>query len=650
MLAALAEIDALLARHSTKRPANGSSDPAPAAPAAEGEGGTIVSAAATAPRPRTIVLVDDNNDYRALIKSLLESSAYEVIEAANGALALPLILRAQPDLVIVDFNMPKMNGYELIEQIRSRAETRAIPIIMFTGAANRRHLRTMDMGVADFLEKPVPNKTFLRSVAKALGLAESEPPPAPEAVPPGPMVIERVTSFFEKPARPAPPPPLVLPPVAEEPTIQEVPPEGLGSPPEELSEAEAAALEVLDSEEKQHAQEELGLEKLANDSPLVARVNRILLQAVDAKASDIHIEPQEKHVTVRLRVDGALKHLCSLPLGLHPRLTARVKIMSNLVITERRLPQDGQFRAQIKGRKIEFRVSTLPCTYGEKIVLRILGQSKLQGSLSQLALTDRERASVEKALKSPHGLILVTGPTGSGKTTTLYTMINVLNRPDVNIMTAEDPVEYEVADISQVKIRPAIGLTFESVLRAFLRQDPDIMLIGEIRDLETAEIAVKASITGHLVFSTLHTNSAPATIVRLAHMGVAPYLVAASVKLVIAQRLIRVLCDRCKAPAAPSVDDRKFLTEEEIGLLARTYRRVGCAECRQTGYAGRRPVFEVLPMEGEMRRLVCEGAGLDALNAAAAAQGMTALRRAAMQCVAEGRSSLEDAFKIVLAD
>ena len=296
---------------------------------------------------------------------------------------------------------------------------------------------------------------------------------------------------------------------------------------------------------------------LANDSPLVNRINKILVQAVEMGASDVHIEPQEKSIPVRVRVDGALRLLCRLPIALHTQVAARIKIMSNLIITERRRPQDGQVRAVIKGRKIEFRVSTIPSLYGEKIVMRILGGVKLKERLEELQLSPRDLEVCAKALQSPHGLLLVTGPTGSGKSTTLYTMVRQLNQPDVNIMTAEDPVEYELAGITQVPVRAAIGVTFEAVLRSFLRQDPDIMLVGEIRDLETAEIAVKAAITGHLVLTTLHTNSAPASVMRLTHMGLAPYLVSDSLKLIVAQRLVKT---SARPASRPDDEDEGLLT------------------------------------------------------------------------------------------
>jgi len=645
--AVMSEIDALLDGR-----AKGAARDQAAAPVSV----QVPAEAAPPSRPKTIVLVDDNSDYRELVKNLLLGQSYKVLDAPNGVLALPLILKSRPDLVILDFNMPRMNGYELIQEVRSRWETMKIPIILFTGAPNRGNLKSLDLPISDFLEKPVSNRALLQSVAKALGLAPAPaaaPAQAEPAAPVAPLIVtSREGVPRDDPSSLQSPLPSPEPEAAAEPVpVVEILLPASALELEDWHEEDDAALEVLESDEKSAPKEEHGLERLANDSPLVARVNRILLQAVDAHASDIHIEPQEKHVAVRVRIDGSLKPLCTLPIALHPRLSARIKIMANMVITERRLPQDGQFKVMVKGGKIEFRVSTLPCAYGEKIVLRILGQSKLTGGLAQLGMTPRELECVGRAIKSPHGLILVTGPTGSGKTTSLYTMINVLNRPDVNIMTAEDPIEYEVPDISQVKVRPDIGLTFESVLRSFLRQDPDIMLIGEIRDLETADIAVKASITGHLVLSTLHTNSAPATVVRLTHMGVAPFLVAASVKLVVAQRLVRLLCPACKAPTSLSEEDKKFLSEAEISQLKQTFRSVGCPACRQTGYVGRRPVFEVMPLQSsEMRQLICAGRGADLLSDLAVQEGMTGLRQSAMSCVAQGSATLEDALKIVLGD
>ena len=667
-------------------------------------------AARPAPAAKTVLVVDDNKDYRELVKHLLGVNHYKVLEAGDGQEALGVIAKTMPDLVLVDFNMPRMNGYELIQEVRSNYETHNMRIIMFTGATNRQHLRTLNMDISDFLEKPVSNAKLLESIARVLQPAR---PPVPERKPeprPAPAIEQKPVSLdierFEQaaptphaayepepaeppsPRRPAPAPaPVIaveLPPEPQQQPepVQEPVQEIAQEPAQELArepaqEAEVTiepevtpaaepepevpeidllagedeqALEMLESgaPRKEEPQSAMGLENLANDSPLIQRVNKILMAAVEKRASDIHIEPFDDRVLVRVRVDGVLKQLTTLPIAIHPRLTARIKIMSSLVITERRLPQDGQFRVQIRGQKIEFRVSTLPCIKGEKIVMRILGQSKLNSDLSQLTLTPRELKSVQGSLKSANGLVLVTGPTGSGKTTTLYTMINVLNRPDVNIMTAEDPVEYEVPNVNQVKILSSIGLTFESTLRAFLRQDPDIMLVGEIRDVETAEIAIKASITGHLVFSTLHTNSAPATITRLTHMGVAPYLVAASVKMVIAQRLVRTLCLRCRAAGPLSADDKKFLTEKEAASLRTVYHSVGCAACSQ-GYSGRRAVFEVMPVEtSAMRQLITTSSNVDLLTELAVKEGMTTLRQSALEAVRQGQTSLSEAFKIMM--
>ena len=428
----------------------------------------------------------------------------------------------------------------------------------------------------------------------------------------------------------------------------EAPPDLESHPLEMLDDAHTEDLAV---EQEEEVPEEAGLEVLANDHPLVAKVNKILIKAVEMGASDIHIEPEERQITVRIRVNGSLQKLCTLPAALSSRLSARIKIMSSLVITERRLPQDGQFRAKIKGKKVEFRVSVLPGIHGEKVVMRVLGGSKISGTLTDLGLSVRDKDVIQRALQTPHGLILVTGPTGSGKTTTLYTMIGMVNAPDVNVMTAEDPVEYEVQGITQVHVKSAIGLTFEAVLRSFLRQDPDVMLIGEIRDLETAQIAVKASITGHLVFSTLHTNSAPASIMRLTHMGVAPFLVAASVKLIIAQRLVKTLCQSCKLPVPLSDDDKKILTETELAGIQESYRSVGCRLCSQTGYKGRMPIFEVMPIKTpEMRQRILGAGHADAISEQAVQEGMTTLRQAALNAVAEGKTSLAEAMKIIMAD
>ncbi|MBI2070308.1 MAG: Flp pilus assembly complex ATPase component TadA [Elusimicrobia bacterium] len=644
--------------------------------------------------PMTVLVADDNRDYQSLLKYLLERQSYRVVAAMDGRQALKLAVEKHPHLMLVDYNMPQLNGYELIRELKSRPETSKIPIIMFTGYTHRRHLRDVtSMDVVDFLEKPIPNQTILDAVAKVLGTPAqpheptaagndsigrvqdshrsgqaSEVPPLPpqqSVRPPASPDPLRHQSNASETAGPQmagavmePPSDQVPEPEAPEPASAEsIEPQAPAFPmePDFLPDDDQAILQLVETRKEQQkaqeAHEALQLEALSSASPIIKVVNQILIRAVDMKASDIHVEPQEKELVVRVRLDGSLQVLRTFPPALHAQLAARIKIMADLSITERRLPQDGRFNVVMRDRKIEFRVSTLPCVYGEKIVMRILGQSKLKGKVRDLGLNGRDQAAIEQAAGSPHGLILVTGPTGSGKTTTLYTVLAHLNNTDVNIMTVEDPVEYQLPGISQVQINPHIHLTFESVLRSFLRQDPDIMLVGEIRDLETAEIAVKASVTGHLVLSTLHTNSAAAAVTRLTHMGLAPFLLAASLRMVMAQRLLRRLCPHCKKASELGGDDRKFLSGDEPDRLKQVYVATGCNRCHKTGFSGRFPVFEVMPVSsGAMREAILTSAGLDKVTKLAVREGMTTLRSAALAAVGEGLTSMDEALDIILGE
>lgn len=575
------------------------------------KGGASPEPAARGPKPPKVLVVDDSQDYRATICRLLEENGYEVIEAFDGAEGLRRALADRPDLVLLDFDLPMMNGYELLLQLRGDFDLRKVPVIMLAGKGSRGAMKELPLHVSAFLEKPVPGFRVLEAVSGVLGRALAEPAGRHE-------IVLGPKPGTDGSARD----PVKGPPAAEDFLIE---PGG--------KEEDAAS----------------GQEVHVHDSPLIDCVNRILLSAVELGASDIHVEPQENEIKVRVRLNGSLNPLCALPSALGARLSARIKIISNLIITERRRPQDGQFRISAQGRKIEFRVSFLPTLHGEKIVMRVLGTGK-KTALSEVGFNPRDLECVEKAVQSQNGLILVTGPTGSGKTTTLYSMIAMLNKPDVNIMTAEDPVEYQIPGITQVHVKPAIGLTFEAVLRSLLRQDPDIMLIGEIRDLETAEIAVKASITGHLVLSTLHTNSAPAAITRLTQMGIKPYLAAASLRMVIALRLLKLLCPKCKLQVPLSEAEKKILAEPELASLREIYRGVGCADCGQTGYAGRRPIFEVMPIgTSAMRQLVLSSNDGESMAELAAQEGMTSLRRAALNLAASGETSLSEALKIVLS-
>ncbi|MBN2654953.1 MAG: type IV-A pilus assembly ATPase PilB [Nitrospirae bacterium] len=389
------------------------------------------------------------------------------------------------------------------------------------------------------------------------------------------------------------------------------------------------------------------------DAPIVKLVNGILTNAIKSHASDIHIEPAENLLRVRYRIDGVLQSVLKLPSKIKNAITSRLKIMSHLDISERRLPQDGRIKLRFgNDREIDFRVSTLPTMFGEKIVLRILDKTNLQLDLTRLGFEEQALEVFQEGIEKPYGMILVTGPTGSGKTTTLYSALSQLNKPGVNIMTAEDPVEYNFFGINQVPIKEDIGLTFASALRSFLRQDPDIIMVGEIRDFETAEISVKAALTGHLVLSTLHTNDAPSTITRLINMGIEPFLVSSSVVLVVAQRLIRKICQNCKTEDAKISNEalRKIgFSEEQIkGFVP--YIGTGCPACNNTGYKGRIAIYEVMPMTDPVKDLILQGASAIDVKKEAIRQGMITLRKSGINKVIAGVTSIEEILRVTFED
>jgi type IV pilus assembly protein PilB len=388
------------------------------------------------------------------------------------------------------------------------------------------------------------------------------------------------------------------------------------------------------------------------EAPIVKLVNGIFVNAIKTGASDIHLEPYETSLRVRYRVDGVMYTVMNLPPKIRAALTSRVKIMSRLDIAERRLPQDGRIKLKLgKRREVDFRVSTLPTLFGEKTVLRLLDKSNLQLDLTKLGFEEHAKQDFMEALEKPYGMILVTGPTGSGKTTTLYSALTHLNKPDTNIMTAEDPIEYNFLGINQVQVKEDIGLTFASSLRAFLRQDPDIIMVGEIRDFETAEIAVKAALTGHLVLSTLHTNDAPSTVNRLLNMGVEPFLVSSSVILILAQRLARRVCTKCKEEEsipAPALVKIGF-SEKEAGSM-KCFKGKGCQACNGSGYKGRVALYEVMPITDEIKELILEGASADELKKAAIKLGMKTLRMSGLTKVMEGVTSVEEVLRVTFED
>jgi type IV pilus assembly protein PilB len=380
------------------------------------------------------------------------------------------------------------------------------------------------------------------------------------------------------------------------------------------------------------------------DAPIVRFVNKVLLDAIKKGASDIHFEPYEKSYRIRLRLDGYLKEIANPPVQLAVKLAARLKVMSRLDIAERRVPQDGRIKMRIsKNRAIDFRVSTCPTLFGEKIVARILDPSSAMLGIDALGYEAVQRELYMQALAQPHGMILVTGPTGSGKTVSLYTGLNILNKEDTNISTAEDPAEINLPGVNQVNVNPKVGLTFASALRAFLRQDPDVIMVGEIRDLETAEIAIKAAQTGHLVLSTLHTNDAPKTLTRLIDMGVKPYAIATSVSLIIAQRLARKLCNNCKAPIEMPAEAllKEGYTEEEVDQGIKIYKPVGCSSCTD-GYKGRTGLYQVMPVTEEIQRIILQEGNAVDIAAQAAAEGIWDLRRSGLEKAKTGITSLDE--------
>ncbi|MFO0676780.1 MAG: type IV-A pilus assembly ATPase PilB [Polyangiaceae bacterium] len=394
------------------------------------------------------------------------------------------------------------------------------------------------------------------------------------------------------------------------------------------------------------------LERASEDAPVVRLCNMILLNAIKKRASDIHIEPYEKSLRVRYRVDGVLQEEMRPPLKLKAAISSRIKIMSSLDIAERRLPQDGRIKLKMgKGREMDYRVSVLPTIWGEKIVLRLLDKSNLQLDMSKLGFDPKPLEDFLWAVHQPWGMVLVTGPTGSGKTTTLYSALSDLNKPGHNISTAEDPVEYNLAGINQVQMHDEIGLNFAMALRSFLRQDPDVLMVGEIRDFETGEIAVKAALTGHMVLSTLHTNDAPATISRLLNMGVEPFLITASVNLVLAQRLARKICADCKVPvpADPAVLKDLGCTPEQIAG-AQLFKGSGCGTCNGSGYKGRVALYEVMRFTEPLKELVLQGASTAELKAAAIKGGMSSLRMSGIKKLLDGVTTPEEVLRVTMAD
>ena len=417
-----------------------------------------------------------------------------------------------------------------------------------------------------------------------------------------------------------------------------------------LREAIDKSYRIVDEDEKAAQEEELlsldRLKRAAEEAPVIRLVDLVVREAIKQRASDIHIEPFKDTVKLRYRIDGKLHEIAPPAKALQAAIVSRIKILCKLDIAQKRLPQDGAFSMVLENLAVDFRVSTLPTIYGEKVVIRILRKSPELLQLKQLGFSKRELEAFQSAIRNPYGLILITGPTGSGKTTTLYAALNQIRTPSKNLLTIEDPVEYRLDGINQVQIKPSIGLTFANGLRSFLRQDPDVIMVGEVRDQETAEICVRAALTGHLVFSTVHTNDAPSAVTRMIDIGLPPYLMASTIQLVCAQRLLRRLCEECREAYEPVPELRKqFEITEEL-----LYRPKGCEKCSQTGYRGRIGIYEVLALNKELRNLIAQGAPAHNLRDAARQAGMVTLWDAGLDYVRAGTTSLEELQGVVLLE
>ncbi|MEM6507697.1 MAG: GspE/PulE family protein, partial [Planctomycetota bacterium] len=407
-------------------------------------------------------------------------------------------------------------------------------------------------------------------------------------------------------------------------------------------------LEGIDEDDVEVVEEnndDLDLEKMAGESPVIRYVNYLIFNAVKEGASDIHIEPQEKKLRVRYRIDGVMFDATNPPNHMRSAIISRIKIMANLDIAERRLPQDGRIRAMVHGRKLDLRVSTLPMVQGEKCVMRILDTRSIQVDLDDLGMDQDSLQIWKQQIDQPHGIVLVTGPTGSGKTTTLYASLGKMNRDKLNISTAEDPVEYHLNGINQTQTHASIGMTFAAALRALLRQDPDVIMVGEIRDVETAKTAIEASLTGHLVLSTLHTNDAPSAITRLINIGVEPYLIGSAVNGVLAQRLVRKICEHCKTQAPPDETIAEHLAMQGIAM-DEVWKGAGCDKCRGTGYAGRLGIYEMLVLNDNLRDRVASNPNVTEFRRMCVEGGMVTLREDGFRKVAAGKTTVDEVLRV----
>ena len=703
----------------------------------------------------SILVVEDDENMQLLLRNHLGKAGYKVACVDSGEEALRMVKISNPDLILLDIIMPKMDGYEVCSRFQDSLDTAYIPVVFLSTLDEEPdRIRAFSVGAVDYLAKPVKKKALLDTVTKHintknqwfclssvgltdrggkvlpfdfsdfkyhlasrlsieheqlqklialsptelytemtdLGLKKSEIArftadflnvPYVSQISPDDIILGLLPASFCRMS-------LVVPVhdtdddvalILSNPfnlqlqdmlyrsvftnqsrryRLRITEPENIvllfdynvdamldEDTPDDIvidSSAMSGQVEVagVDDEESLHS-----LAASAREASVVRLANTILAKALQKEASDIHVEPRETGIVVRYRIDGVLHELLSIPKKLQVPLTLRFKIMSSLDITQRRIPLDGRARIFFDRRKIDLRVSTLPVHHGEKVVIRILDQDAIALNVEDLGFEKNCLRAVDESLKKPHGLLLVTGPTGSGKTTTMYAALTQLNQPDVNIVTVEDPIEYQLERINQVQIHPEAGLTFPRALRAILRQDPNIIMVGEVRDRETLDIAVKAALTGHLVLSTLHTNDAPSTVMRMTDMGTEPFMVASALEMVASQRLLRKLCPMCKRSAEiPESTLKRF--DVPVPVDASFFQPTGCERCGGTGYRGRMAVLEVMTVDTAMRRLIAERASVQTIREHALQQGgMTSLEHNAFMKAARGLTGLEEVFRVV---
>ncbi len=554
--------------------------------------------------------------------------------------------------LLLERNLIDATGLERAKRVAAESGTRVDQVMTQLGLISERALaETLAAmmgaplaGPADYPERPLqPDRLKLKFLrrARAVPIAEDQHGVTLALADPfDPFTVQAAASRLGRPVRIA-----VAVPIELEAALNRLYAEPAKADAGDEVEADRGRAETAEADADR-------LKDLASEAPVIRLVNQLIARAVESRASDIHIEPFEDRLRVRYRHDGLLHEVEAPPAALQAAVVSRIKIMSRLDIAERRLPQDGRIKLVVRGHEIDFRVSTIPGLHGESVVLRVLDRTAVEFEFGKLGLAEDTQAQLLQSLGVPNGIILVTGPTGSGKTTTLYTALLHLNSVTRKVITVEDPIEYQLAGINQVQVKPQIGLNFAALLRSILRHDPDVIMIGEIRDLETAEIAVQASLTGHLVLSTLHTNSAAATVTRLRDMGLEDYLLAATVNGILAQRLVRRLCRQCKRPveAGPEIRARLGGLAEQVDGPVRIHEAAGCPACKGTGFAGRIAIAEFLPMDEPIRRLILQRADQAAIHRAAAAAGMRPLYDSGVREVLAGVTTLPEMLRSIRED